>query len=350
MSEAKDIRVRFRLGDYFRPGSHKVVMAKGENAKLAISLPTLITETNSFSTKNRPGCAPSLTGSNPKDLFLGYNVKCSLKSSDPNGHDVKVHFDVAGVTDEATAKNLDVAVTCTCPAFLYWGGQWNTHQRDALEGEPRDLLTAPTERLDLRDGFVVCKHIKAVSERILPSVQHNIVKILRKRHVEENEAKKKVEAPAPGLTRLERKQQEMRDRQDKLKSDKRQNSEVRKKLEQGVKNRSLDDVVKRDTPATPEEKKRVPVLSPKDVPAPDAHEEHLQDIPEIEGLEDTSMPSPPPPAPVPDKKPTGPKPNTTMPRLTQKDREQTQRLMREEQQRQNRQVNERLRNNLKSRR
>ena len=54
-----------------------------------------------------------------------------------------------------------------------------SHQRDGLLGEPRPLLQAPTERLDLRSNYVICKHCKAVFERILPSVQHNINNITR---------------------------------------------------------------------------------------------------------------------------------------------------------------------------
>jgi hypothetical protein len=319
------IEVRFKLGQYFQQGSHKV----------ALSLPELVSQTNNFSVKNRPGCSPSLEGSNPKELYLAYNVTCTLATSDPNGHDVKVRFDLSQVKDEATAKNLDVAVNCTCPAFLYWGGQWNSHQRDALEGEPRPLLTAPTERLDLRDGFVICKHIKAVSERILPSVQHNIVKILRQRDLQKKE-------PTP--SRLEEKQREMRERQKQKPVQKKRDLDVRKQLEQGIKNREIDDVVKRDTPATPEEKERVPVLPSQDVPAPDAHAEHVhQDekndelaIPELDLDDTTPEPAPAKAAPLKPQK---------MPQITPADRVQMQRMLREEQKRQNREINQRLRNN-----
>lgn len=323
---AENIEVRFKLGDYFRKGSHKI----------ALALPELVGQTNSFSIKNRPGCAPTLEGSNPKELFLAYNVKCHLPNSDPNGHDVKIRFDVSQVHDATTAKNLDVAVNCSCPAFLYWGGQWNSHQRDALEGEPRPLLTAPTERLDLREGFVICKHIKAVSERILPSVQHNIVKILRQRDIELNKGKEK-ESP-----RLTERQREMRERQKKKPVQKQKNQDVRKQLEKGLAERE-NDVVKRDTPATPEEQQRIPKLPPEAVPAPAAHEQHLerdlQEIPEIEELnsEAEQQPAPPPPPANP------PKPQTKMPAPTQQDREQMKRLQREEQQRQQRLQEQRLR-------
>src|SRR5271166_4027759 len=153
--------------------------------KTAISLPDLVRQTNAFSKKYRPGCTPSLLDSNPKALFLHYNVKCNKEDSDPAGHDVRVQFDTTKVQESSQAKDLDVQISCSCPAFLYWGAQWNLHQRDGLLGTPRPQLTAPTERLDLRSHFVICKHCKAVMERILPAVQHNIVNILREKEVAE---------------------------------------------------------------------------------------------------------------------------------------------------------------------
>jgi hypothetical protein len=178
------IYISAKLSQWLDPSTHKV----------AISLPEIVQQTNQFSVKNRPGCNPALLDSNPQDLFLHYNVKCNLPDSDPAGHDVRVHFDVDKVEETNQAKDLDVRCSCTCPAFLYWGAQWNLHQRDGLEGEPRPLLVAPTERLDLRSHFVICKHCKAVMERILPAVQHNIVNILREKEVAE---KKKQQEEAP---------------------------------------------------------------------------------------------------------------------------------------------------------
>jgi hypothetical protein len=171
-------------------------------AKSAASLPDLVQQTNAFSVKNRPGCTPILRKSDPKDLFLDYNVKCNLPESDPSGHEVRVHFDVSKVEETGDAKNLDVRVSCSCPAFLYWGAQWNLHQRDGLEGEPRPKLQAPTKRLDLRSNFVICKHCKSVFERILPSVQHNVDNIIRKLEVKRVEEKWEEEGkPTPTIRR-----------------------------------------------------------------------------------------------------------------------------------------------------
>jgi hypothetical protein len=259
--EDKNIYIKFSLGDYLRPGSHKVAMTVAELAshKVAVSLPELVTQTNQFSTKNRPGCNPTLQNSDPKDLFLKYNVKCHLKTSDPAGHEVKVHFDVSKVTPETKADNLDIRVSCSCPAFLYWGAQWNLHERDGLEGTPRPQLQAPTERLDLRSNFVICKHCKAVFERILPSVQHNIVKLVRQKNVDEYKKKH------PGdqtPERLQREQEQMKKRLDLRDKRKEKNKDVEKDLLEGLRRREeermkgqpseQDEVIDRTEPATEE--------------------------------------------------------------------------------------------------
>lgn len=176
-------------------------------SKVAISLPDLVRETNSFSVQYQGRCAATLLDSNPKDLFLKYNVKCSKPDSDPAGHDVIVHFDVNKLNETHLAKDLDVRCSCSCPAFLYWGAQWNLHQRDGLEGQPRPELRAPTERMDLRGHFVICKHCYVVFKRILPSVQHNIVKILREREVQRKKEEGKIpEAPE----KLQKEQEELK--------------------------------------------------------------------------------------------------------------------------------------------
>jgi hypothetical protein len=251
-----------------------VVDGVGNRAvKTAISLPDLVRQTNSFSKKYRGGCAPKLLDSNPKALFLHYNVKCSKEDSDPAGHDVRVQFDVTKVQESQKAKDLDVQVQCSCPAFLYWGAQWNLHQRDGLLGPARPALQAPKERLDLRGNYVICKHIHAVFERILPSVQHNIVNILRKRDMEQ----RKLET--------ERKPEDLQ--RQKERDEKRKDVEkLRKTKNKGIKEKMLDalrqeeearmlhekdleeqapETVQRTEPATEEHAKPKPKPKPEDL-------------------------------------------------------------------------------------
>src|SRR5271157_265046 len=144
-----------------------VVEGVGNRAvKTAISLPEIVRQTNQFSKKYRGGCQPRLLDSNPKALFLHYNVKCNKEDSDPAGHDVRVQFDVTKVEESQQAQDLDIQVSCSCPAFLYWGAQWNLHQRDGLLGPARPKLQAPTERLDLRGNYVICKHCIAPGMKV----------------------------------------------------------------------------------------------------------------------------------------------------------------------------------------
>jgi len=265
-----------------------VVDGVGNRAvKTAISLPDLVRQTNAFSKKYRGGCQPRLLDSNPRALFLHYNVKCNKEDSDPAGHDVRVQFDVSKVQESQKAKDLDVQVQCSCPAFLYWGAQWNLHQRDGLLGPARPALQAPKERLDLRGNYVICKHIHAVFERILPSVQHNIVNILRKREVE----RRKLE-----LENNPEKLQKQKERDEKKKKiedvRKTKNKEIKQKLLDALKQeeearmmheKELEDqvpeTVERTEPATaPHEAPKKPAPAPE---LPEQPEQELADINEL---------------------------------------------------------------------
>jgi hypothetical protein len=270
----------------------------GERAvKTAISLPELVRQTNAFSKKYRGGCQPRLLDSNPKALFLHYNVKCNKEDSDPAGHDVRVQFDVTKVEETQQAKDLDLQVNCSCPAFLYWGAQWNLHNRDGLLGPARPELKAPTERLDLRGNYVICKHLHAVFERILPSVQHNIVNILRKREVE----RKKDELDKTP-ERLEKEQERMKKRKELEKIRQTKNEEIKQKMldalreeeearllhEQELENQVPEGAVERDESATGEHEAPPPAPAPKlEAPAPE--EQELADISDLTSQEEEKI-------------------------------------------------------------
>lgn len=261
----------------------------GHIVKTAISLPEIVRQTNSFSKKYRPGCSPRLLDSNPQELFLHYNVKCNKEDSDPAGHDVRMQFDVSKVEESQNAKDLDIQVSCACPAFLYWGAQWNLHQRDGLLGPARPALQAPKERLDLRGNYVICKHVHAVFERVLPSVQHNVVNILRKR---EMERKKKEVEQTPD--RLRKEQDEMKERSQKNKihdtkdekmkqkliDDLRGEEEARMTHEQGLEDQVPEaENVQRSEPAT--EPQKAPAAPPalSNTPEPMTNEfEAIEDL------------------------------------------------------------------------
>ena len=259
--------------------------------KIAISLPSLIRETNAFSLKHSPGCQASLADSNPKNLFLHYNVVCHESYSDPAGHDVRVQFlveklpDVAPEEARGLSNVLDVQCSCSCPAFLYWAAQWNLHKRDGLLGAPRPLLQAPKERLDLRGNFVICKHCYIVFSRILPSVQHNIINILRERLVKIRKEKAE-EAPE----KLNEKQEEMKKRKEIEKIKKVKDRELQDKMMEALREKEekrllhehkLDEkdeeepVVEREGPAVGADtgKKEEPEATPAWMKLPAVYEE-----------------------------------------------------------------------------
>ncbi len=191
-------------------------------------------------------------------------------------HDLTVEEDESFIANGVVVHN--------CPAFLYWGAQWNLHQRDGLLGTPRPELSAPTERLDLRGNFVICKHIHAVFERILPSVQHNIVKILREREVErkKDDTQRTPEELAKKQDRMKKKLEiekirKVKDKeiQDKLLEALRKKEEARMLHEQEL-DEQAEPVIERGAPGTqPAEEKKTPAWMElpeqyKEKPAPKA--------------------------------------------------------------------------------
>lgn len=162
--------------------------------KVAINVRELTALTNNFSLKYVNGCTPNLLKSYPKELSMQYRVMCQKVDSDPSGHEVRIKFDVGAITSTTKLNDLAVKVSCSCPAFLYWGAQWNLHNQDALEGQPRPMLQAPTEQLDKRNGYMICKHVKVVADRILPSVSRVINNVAQRLRVDEYKKKQEEEA------------------------------------------------------------------------------------------------------------------------------------------------------------
>jgi hypothetical protein len=133
--------------------------------------------TSDFSTKYAPGCTAYTIRTDPSTFLLVYQVKCKKKDSkgrmvsNPNGHTVRIKFDPSKIEDSSTVDNLDVKVSCSCPAFLYWGAQWNLGEGDALYNKknPRPLYQAPTDPQRFQN--IICKHIKTVADKLGPLVE-----------------------------------------------------------------------------------------------------------------------------------------------------------------------------------
>ena len=166
--------------------------------KVAFSIKELVDASNAFSKKYVGGCTPTLIKSEPKKLFMHYRVICTKADSDPKGHEVRVQFDLSKIDTSSNINNLDVKVSCSCPAFLYWGAQWNLHELDSLEGVPRPKLVAPTEQLHKRNEYFICKHVKVVSDRITPAVSNVLNRIkdrLRLEKIRDDRARELQEPP-----------------------------------------------------------------------------------------------------------------------------------------------------------
>ena len=136
--------------------------------KIAFALNELVTLSSEFSKKKAPNCQASVLRTDPKALLMVYKVVCGESYSDPKGHKVSIKFDPSQIEGESTVDNLDVRVACTCPAFLYWGAQWNLYDGDSLYGKPRPMLQPPTE--GKRFQFVICKHVKVAADRVTPVI------------------------------------------------------------------------------------------------------------------------------------------------------------------------------------
>lgn len=145
------------------------------HAKIAFSLKELVGLTSQFSmhrsdgSSRTSGCSSRVVRTDAQKFLFVYNVTCSESYSDKKGHTVRLKFDFKKMRETGRADDLDVRVSCSCPAFLWWGAQWNLSTGDALYGQPRPKLQPPTE--PKRYQYVICKHVKVVADRISPVLE-----------------------------------------------------------------------------------------------------------------------------------------------------------------------------------
>lgn len=159
-AEERGLEVRAPWSRLRRTGSHKV----------AFSIRELVGLTSDFSLKHAtPDCTARVIRTEQTKFLFVYNVTCKESYSDPKGHTVRLKFDLKRLKETGSVDDLDVRVSCSCPAFLYWGAQWNLSTGDALYGAPRDKFQAPTD--PERYKFVICKHVKIVSDRVTPVLE-----------------------------------------------------------------------------------------------------------------------------------------------------------------------------------
>lgn len=115
-------------------------------------------ENTRIRTKMRGEFKPSISG-----------VKISLAKAEPNrgrwtfttgSKNYKTIFEFIPKGSTKDLNALDVRVSCSCPAWVYWGCQFNAFTKEYLYGPVRLKVTPPNKR-DPEKKSLVCKHILA---------------------------------------------------------------------------------------------------------------------------------------------------------------------------------------------
>ena len=130
----------------------------------AISLDEIVSSKSRLN-RNSLNCSTGLLNFSENENTYVYKVVCSEKDSKKDGHKVSVQLQ-DDPTEVSNKKDLKVKVNCSCEAFLWQGGQFNLHQRDALLGNPRGQLVPPKVRDPVRVNFG-CKHVFAAIRKLL---------------------------------------------------------------------------------------------------------------------------------------------------------------------------------------
>ncbi len=81
------------------------------------------------------------------------------------------HKSVAEIVRAYSTNKLDVRTSCTCPAWLWWGAQFNATMNDYRYG-PIFPKFAPPDIRDKDRNFLACKHIIACIPWLQGTGQH----------------------------------------------------------------------------------------------------------------------------------------------------------------------------------
>ena len=106
------------------------------------------------------GCSLTTVRSSPRILRYIINVNCSGTE-----RTVKLKFIPKTKRKWFKATSADIRVSCSCPAWVWWGSEWHAKQKKFLDQKLRGNGSAP----DIRDPQrirPVCKHVYAVFNKV----------------------------------------------------------------------------------------------------------------------------------------------------------------------------------------
>lgn len=136
-------------------GEYKVITEKS-----AVTLWQLRQRTSPFSKKWAPGCHARVVRQEPRRARWIFRVRCNKPESAPEGHLVRLQ---ALPGDQERLSRRDVLVSCSCPAWRYWGADYNAYNNGYSE--------AIRARLDQDQGirdpgrtYLICKHVYALGK------------------------------------------------------------------------------------------------------------------------------------------------------------------------------------------
>lgn len=87
-----------------------------------------------------------------------FRVRCNKPESKPEGHLVRLQA-LSGESERLSRR--DVLVSCSCPAWRYWGADYNAYHNGYSEAI-RSLLNEDKAIRDPGRTYLICKHVYAL--------------------------------------------------------------------------------------------------------------------------------------------------------------------------------------------
>lgn len=151
---------------------------------MAIKLTDLRNQTSQFSKKRTPNCSGSMLRAEPSRSRWLFRVKCN-ESYSKGPHVVRIK---ALPGEEHQLRDREVAVTCSCPFWVYWGPDYNAAQGGFSEairsnGAPPDIRDPSRQNL-------ICKHVWVAgrdAERFIVPDQEKAKERIERRKREDEE-------------------------------------------------------------------------------------------------------------------------------------------------------------------